>query len=141
MGKWQAHSNAIRDAPAGLWLEAVKGLAAELKITIDEEGTKQLGGKNYVEDMILGGTHMDVAMIRHQLVNPSIKYNQGRCKFMPLQEGTLTPPIYRVLYCIIPKQKTVHHSLSTFTHPYQRASTAQLCALCFVCKLLHTHRK
>ena len=82
-----------------------------------------------MDDMILGGTHMDVAKIRHPFVNPTIKYNQGRCRFMLLQEGTLTPPIYRVLYCIIPKENS--SPLTQYLHT-PISTRINSTALCFV---------
>ena len=69
MGKWLAHALKIRDAPSRLLLEAVKGLAAKLRITIKEEAANQLGEKTYMDDMILGGTHAKVATIRLNLSN------------------------------------------------------------------------
>ena len=70
--KWRAHARVIRDAPAGLLLEAVKILASELGITIDKEAAKRLGERIYVDNTILGGMQGDVAMKRRALANPTL---------------------------------------------------------------------
>lgn len=40
----------------------MKGLATELEITIDEEAAKKLGERSYVNKMILGETHIEIAI-------------------------------------------------------------------------------